>query len=97
MLILGKSMVPPDRVLPNDNIEESKLAIDEWEKRIVESEERAKKAYEDSLKAQEEYEKDMAEIGEAKTDISTKAGGVSVDIFKPIFYPIQKNLAMVCR
>lgn len=97
MLILGKSMAPPDHIRPHENIEDTKAVIDDWQKRILESEERAKKAYEDSLKAQEEYEKDMAEIGEAKTDISTKQGGVSVDIFKPIFFPIQKNLAMVCR
>jgi hypothetical protein len=97
MLVLGNSMAPPDLIRPKENLEESKAAIDEWQKRIIESEERNKKAYEDSLKAQEEYEKDMAEIGELKTDISTKAGGVSVDIFKPIFFPIQKNLAMVCR
>ena len=97
MLILGKSMTPPDLFKPNENIHETRAVVDDWQKRILESEERAKKAYEDSLKAQEEYEKDMAEIGEAKTDISTKAGGVSVDIFKPIFFPIQKNLAIVCR
>lgn len=97
MLVLGKSMAPPDLIKPQQNINETRSTIDEWQKRMVESEERAKKAYEDSLKAQEAYEKDMAEIGEAKTDISTKAGGVSVDIFKPIFFPIQKNLAMVCR
>lgn len=97
MLIRGKSTEPPDMIKPNENIEAAKAAIDEWQQRILESEERNKKAYEDSLKAQAEYEKDMAEIGEAKTDISTKAGGVSVDIFKPIFFPIQKNLAMACR
>lgn len=97
MLVLGRSMVPPDHIRPNENIEEARAVIDEWQNRILESEERAKKAYEDSVKAQKEYEKDMAEIGEAKVDISTQAGGVSVDVFKPIFFPIQKNLAMLCR
>lgn len=82
MLVLGKSMAPPDLIKPHENIHETRATIDEWQQRMLESEERGKKAYEDSLKAQEEYEKDMAEIGEAKTDISTKAGGVSVDIFK---------------
>jgi hypothetical protein len=97
MLVLGNSMAPPDLIRPYENNQESSAVIDEWQQRLIETEERNKKAYEDSLKAQQEYEKDMAEIGEAKTDISTKAGGVSVDPFKPIFFPIQKNLAMFCR
>ena len=97
ILVFGRSMSPPDSIAANENYEKMKAVMDEWQKRLVESEEQSKKNHEQAVKAQQEYEKDLAEIGEAKTDISTKAGGMNVDIFKPIFFPIQKNLAMVCR
>lgn len=97
ILIFGRSMSPPDSIASHENFEETKAVLEEWQNRLVESEERAKKNREEAIKAQQEYEKDMAEIGEAKTDISTKTSGMNVDIFRPIFFPIQKNLAMLCR
>lgn len=40
----------------------------------------------------------MEEIGEADTDISTKArAGFSIDPFKPILFPLQQSLATVVR
>lgn len=97
ILVFGQSMVPPDSIACNENFEQSKAAIEEWEKRLVETEERTRKNHEEAIKAQEEYEKDLAEIGEATTDISTKSGRMNMDIFKPIFFPIQKNLSLACR
>jgi len=97
ILILGKSLSPPALIKPQENIDEMNKEVEEWQTRLKDAEKRAKKEYEESLKAQAEYEKDMQEIGEGRTDISSKAGSVSVDVFKPIFYPIQKNLAVVCR
>jgi hypothetical protein len=54
-------------------------------------------AYEENLKAQEEYEREMEELGD-DVDIASKTSrGVSIDPFKPILYPIQQNLGMLCR
>ena len=71
--------------------------LEQWRHRIAEAEERAAKAYEESVKQQEAYEREMEEIGEENIDISTKRGGVSIDPFKPILFPMQQNLAMICR
>jgi len=96
-LVYGYSYHPPEKIRPFENEEESKKYMEDWQNRIKETEEAAAKAYEENVKAQEEYEREMDEIAEANTDISTKKRGISIDPFKPILYPIQQNLAMVVR
>ena len=97
VLVLGKSQTPPDSIKKYENLEKAQAFIDSWKKRISDAEEEAEKAYKESLKRQEEYEREMEEIGDETTDISTKGGGVSIDPFKPILFPVQQNLAIVCR
>ena len=96
-LVTGKSPVPYHDIPVNANEAEALAFHESWQKRIVSAEEAAAKAYEESIKEQEELEKEMEEIGDTNTDISTQSGGVSLDPFKPILFPIQQNLAMVCR
>lgn len=96
-LIFGQSYRGPEAIDAFENHKESEKYMEEWQKRIKESEEAAARAYEENLKAQQEYEKEMDEIADTTTDISTKRGGISIDPFKPILYPVQQNLAMVCR
>ena len=97
VLILGKSRTPADSIEKYENLEKAQAFIDGWKKRIKDAEEEAEKAYEESLKRQEEYEREMEELGDDTTDIATKGGGVSIDPFKPILFPLQQNLAIACR
>ena len=96
-LVFGQSSAPPASIKSRENYEEAQAFLQAYQKRIEDSEKDAMKSYEESMKAQEEYDKEMEEIGDDKTDISTKRGGVSMDPFKPILFPVQQNLAMVCR
>ena len=97
-LVYGSTYQPPDDIKAFENEKESTKYMEDWQNRIKEAEEAAAKAYEENLKAQEEYEREMDEIAETtSTDISTKQRGISIDPFKPILYPVQQNLAMVCR
>lgn len=96
-LILGSSGSAPVSIAPLENYEASQRFVDEWRKRITESEEAAAKTYQESLRLQEEYALELEEIGEIDSDLSTKQGGLSIDPFKPLLFPVQQNLAMVCR
>jgi hypothetical protein len=97
ILFVGKSPISPHNIKQYEQYEEAKKFLEDQQKRIEESEKAAERAYEESVKAQEEYEREMEEIGEADVDISTKTGGVSLDPFKPILFPVQQNLALICR
>jgi hypothetical protein len=97
VLVLGASRTPPHSIEPYKNYDEAQSFLQMWQKRIKEAEEHAAKAYEESVQQQEEYQREMEEIGEGGTDITTKRAGVSIDPFKPILFPLQQNLMMVCR
>ena len=96
-LVFGGTFCPPHSIKAFENHEMSQKFMENWEKRIKDSEDAAAKAYEENVKAQQEYEREMDEIAETTTDISTKRNGISIDPFKPILFPVQQNLAMVCR
>jgi hypothetical protein len=96
-LIVGESSAPPDRIAPFENQELTKKMIEKWEKRIADDEEKSKKAEEEALKAKEEYEQELEELGDTDTDLSTKKGGVSIDPLKPLFYPLQQYLGLICK
>jgi hypothetical protein len=96
-LLVGESSTPPASIKSRENYEESLAFREAYHKRVLESELKAQEAYDESLKAQEEYEKEMEEIGDTDTDIATKRKGYNIDPFKRLLYPIQQNLAMVCR
>lgn len=96
-LILGESKVPPDSIEAYYNYDKAQAFLESWKKRISDAEKEAAKAYEESLKTQEEYAQEMEEFGDATTDLSTKRGEFSIDPFKPILFPVQQNLAMICR
>lgn len=78
-LLLGKTYQPPETIEAYENHAESEKYMEEWQKRIKDSEEAAAKAYEENLKAQQEYEKEMDEIADTTTDISTRRGGISIE------------------
>jgi hypothetical protein len=94
-LLLGDSGTPPDSIAAFENYEEAQRFAEAWRTRITEAEDSAAKAYQNSVRRQEELATEMEEIDETDTDISTKQGGMSIDPFKPILFPVQQNLAMV--
>lgn len=98
-LALGNSREPPHCIEAYENYEEAQAFLGNWQKRIEDAEVAAEKAYEDQIKAQEEYEREMEEIGDTQdTDIATKSGdGMSLDPFKSLLFPVQQNLALICR
>ena len=99
ILASGESSVAPETVREQENYEAAKAFIAWWEKRLADAEEAAKKAIEEQIQAQEEYERQMDEVGDTTDiDISTQShGGLSIDPFKSLLFPVQQNLAMVCR
>lgn len=96
ILVFGKSSTPPDSIEPFQNSEETQAFLEAWTKRITMAEEKVAKQYEEAMTEREAYEREMEEIGEGG-DMSTKSRGVSIDPFKPILFPVQRNLAMVLR
>jgi hypothetical protein len=96
-LVSGHSNVPPVSIQPFENYDKAKEFNDAYKRRVEAMKEEAKKAYEESMQAQLESEKEIEEIGDTNTDFSTKRRELSVDPFKPILYPIQQDLALLCR
>lgn len=98
-LVLGESQTPPESIKEHENYDEARDFLERWQKRITDAEVAAAKAYEDQVRAQEEYEREMEEVGDtADLDIAAQGGsGVSVDPFKGLLYPVQQNLALICR
>lgn len=96
-LVLGKSNVPPANIEPYYKYDEAQAFLEGWKKRISDAEEKAAKAYEESVRVNDEYAQEMEALGEVDTDLTTKRGGMSIDPFKPILFPVQQNLAMICR
>jgi hypothetical protein len=96
-LVFGNAPIHERMIRERENEEEARAYIERWKTRVKESEVAAAKAYKDSMEAQEEYEREMEEISQVDTDLSTKSGGITFDPFKPILYPLQQNLALVCR
>ena len=98
-LVLGNSRAPPDSIEAYENYDEAQAFLGQWQKRVEDAEAAATKAYEEQIKAQEEYEREMEEIGDTQdTDIATKTGdGLAIDPFKSLLFPVQQNLALICR
>jgi hypothetical protein len=99
MLISGESRTPPETIKVNENVVEAKEFVDRWKKRMEDAEKAAAKAVQEQIEAQEEYERQMEEVGDTTNiDISTQShGGLSIDPFKSLLFPVQQNLALVCR
>ena len=100
-LIFGKGISPPQTIEPYENAEEFKEFERNWEEKVKTYEEEAEKARIENLKKQEEYQKEMAAIGDANVDISTKGGGgvmgtgVTIDPFAALWVQIQTILEQV--
>lgn len=97
VLMLGESQLPPHSIKPYENHEKAQAFLEDWKKRLADSEAAAAKSIKEAEKRQQEYERELAEIGEEHVDISTKGSSLSVDPFKPILFPLQQTLAIVCR
>ena len=94
MIILGKANSTPENIKPYENVEAAASFHKTWEKRIVDAEKLVERRRQQAVADQEEWEREIEEIGEAGTDISTKVGGggigASIDPLKLILFPIQQ-------
>jgi hypothetical protein len=99
ILSSGESSTPPEKIRVKENYEAAEAFIAWWKTRLADAEEAAKKAVEEQIQAQEEYERQMDEVGDTTDiDISTQShGGLTIDPFKRLLFPVQQNLALVCR
>jgi hypothetical protein len=95
----GESSIPPETIQVNENYEAANAYVLMWENRLADAEIAAKKAVAEQIQAQEEYERQMDEVGDTTDmDISTQShGGLTIDPFKSLLFPLQQNLAMICR
>jgi len=68
-------------------------------KRVEDSEVKAQQNYERSLEVELERQKELAEIGEADTDLGTKVscGGLGIDPIRAALYPIQLMLGLIVK
>lgn len=98
-VILGESRTSPDSIPVHANYTEAQAFLDRWQKRITDAEKAATKAFVEQAQAQAEYERQMEDVGDtADQDIAAQtSGGVSIDPFKGLLFPVQQNLAMICR
>ena len=101
MIILGKANSTPANIKPYENVEAAASFHKTWEKRIVDAEKLVERRRQQAVADQEEWEREIEEIGEAGTDISTKVGGggigASIDPLKLILFPIQQYLSIACN
>jgi hypothetical protein len=99
VLVIGESTTPPDSIKQRENAEATAMYAKLWEKRIKDAEATASKSYKEQLEALEAHERELDEIGDtAEMDVDPKgSGGVSIDPFQTILFPVQQNLAMICR
>eukprot|EP00339_Tiarina_fusa_P025749 CAMPEP_0117019744 /NCGR_PEP_ID=MMETSP0472-20121206/15103_1 /TAXON_ID=693140 ORGANISM="Tiarina fusus, Strain LIS" /NCGR_SAMPLE_ID=MMETSP0472 /ASSEMBLY_ACC=CAM_ASM_000603 /LENGTH=1103 /DNA_ID=CAMNT_0004724777 /DNA_START=181 /DNA_END=3489 /DNA_ORIENTATION=+ len=96
-LITGESKAGPHDIKPFEGYEESTAATKQFMKRVADAEAKAARDYAEAQKVEEERLKDLAEIGDADADISTKVGGgISIDPIKTALHPVQLMLGMVC-
>ena len=96
-LFLGEIRTPPQSIKPFEGFEGAKLEMEQWMKRIEDAQERSKEAYEKSQKDERERLKELEEIGDTETDISTKVGGgITIDPIKSALYPVQLLLGVIC-
>eukprot|EP00536_Pseudo-nitzschia_multiseries_P015431 jgi/Psemu1/246838/estExt_Genewise1.C_8860010 len=99
MLLLGDDHALPHKIHPFENFDKAQEEAENWVKRIEESEERAARAAEEANTAEVERQKELAEIGEADTDLGTKVGegGLAIDPVRAALYPIQLMLGILVR
>jgi hypothetical protein len=97
-LIFGEITTPPPSYKPFHNYEHAKDELEEWVRRIEESEKRADREYVEAQKLEEERLQELEEIGDADADISTKVGGgISFDPIKAALFPVQQLVGVICR
>ena len=71
----------------------------DWVKRVEDSEARAQRNYEKAEESELERQKELADIGEADTDLGTKvgSGGLGLDPVRAALFPIQLMLGLAVK
>ena len=99
IFIFGKSLSPPVSIMQNENIRESTEYEEYWTQEMLQLKERAKKRREEALRVSTDYIQQLDEIGDTDTNIATQTHGpdFGLNIFKPMMYPLQYYLGIVCE
>jgi len=98
VLILGKPLLDPRPIEAFENEEEARKFVEEFEERVKKAEEEAAKIAEEAAKLEEEREKELAELGDLDTDISSgKSGGRSINPYRAFLWPAQQYLFMAVK
>lgn len=98
VLILGKPLLAPRPIEAFENEEEARKFVEDFQNRVKEAEEEAEKVAEENAKLEEEREKELAELGDLDTDISSmKRGGVTINPYRAFLWPAQQYLCMVVK
>ena len=97
-LIFGECTTLSPSYKPFHKYEEAKDELEEWVRRIEESEKRAEREQVEAEKLEEERLKEIEEIGDTDADISTKVGGgITIDPVKRALFPVQQLVGVFCR
>ena len=96
--IVGSPFAGPHTIEVHQNESKSLEYESAVKERIQEAKDDEKLLQEEQAKLMEEHEEMVASLGElnANTDMATKTGGLSIDPFKSVLYPIQQVLEKVC-
>jgi hypothetical protein len=96
-LLIGQSTTPPHSIKPFQDFDGAKSELEQWMKRITDAEKAAAKATLEAEMEEAERLKDLEEIGDADTDISTKVGTkITIDPIRAALYPVQLLLGDFC-
>jgi len=94
---LGNSTTPPHNFGPFHQYDAAKTEMEAWFKRIKASEKAAEEAALEAQLAEQERLKELEEIGDENTDISTSTGGAlaAIDPIRAALFPVQQILGAV--
>jgi len=85
-LILGKTIVGPQSISPNENVNYEE---NNWDKRLKLAEEKAKKRAEKYAKEQQQYMKELEEIGDTNEDLDAQKRRTFLSTITVAGYPVE--------
>ncbi|GKY95229.1 hypothetical protein MPSEU_000485800 [Mayamaea pseudoterrestris] len=96
-LIFGESRAAPELIAPYTNSSAAEAFMIQWQKRIADVEDAASRDYEQDFNQADDDTDALPGPRPPSLAPPKRAGGISLDPFRPILFPIQQNLAVVCR
>jgi len=95
-LIIGNSRKQPLSYAPFHHYDDAKSEIEDWQKRLKDADAAAEEAYHEAQVAEQERLKELGEVGDGATDISTGTGvTLSIDPVRKALFPVQQVLGSI--